>query len=212
MRAAGRAGATWPLLVGVALSRHAAAEAPAPTPGEPTPPDARGASTTGPYGLHPSDWGVTREPAPVKRPDPIEVPYQPRVPGPSGYQLVERRAPRPLLAGLGSFFGGWFFNCIIANYAIATGRDADRLSWLLVPVAGPALSLGAYADRRDPSTRGLETAGMFLSLDLAFQLATTVVLVTGLTVREKVWQRPRGSLAWAPEGHTPPSTPWRWRF
>jgi hypothetical protein len=170
-------------------------------------------------GPMPYPYGPTYRPMPADLTTyPAEVPFDAGVPGPLGYKLVERRARKTVLAGLGMLLGGWAFNCVLASAFVSsnnnsTNEDSNRMGWLLIPVVGPAISLGAFADGRDSSASGLEAAGLLLSLDLAFQLAATTVLITGLAHKEKVWQRPNASATVVPDVQVGPAGgSLRWKF
>ena len=146
---------------------------------------------------------------------PAEVPFDPEIPGPSGYELVERRNSVMLRLGTSLFFGGWGVNCLVASsyVSVASREDADRVAWLLVPVAGPALALGAFVDTGDQRSWNLATTAALLSADLIYQLAATAVLITGLVHKEKVWQKPSLGASLVPDVHAGPGGgTLRWRF
>ena len=150
--------------------------------------------------------------------EPSEVPYDHGVPGPRGYTLARRASAKPLTAGAGMLLSGWAVNCMIFTSFVVQTRgqpngDTDRLAWLLVPVAGPAFALGAFAEGRDTRSQGLAWAGALLSLDLIYQLTATAVLITGLVHKEKVWQKPSLGASLVPDVHAGPGGgTLKWRF
>lgn len=75
---------------------------------------------------------------------PFELPYRPGAPVPAGYRLVEEPVRGLLISGYivtGVGYGAGVLGAAAADFA-------NESSWMLVPVLGPWLTLGAreYAD------------------------------------------------------------------
>jgi hypothetical protein len=111
-------------------------------------------------------------PAPA-RPEPPVVVYNwdPDVPAPAKYQLVDEVNGRLIWAGVGLLAAGWFTSALVASVASAAEDDptpepgditADDWTPLYFPIIGPFVALGSLQPK--PSGVGLLVADGVLQM------------------------------------------------
>jgi hypothetical protein len=114
------------------------------------------------------------------------LPYREGSALPAGYHLEER--PRKGLVIAGAVVLGTTY-VLSASIGMASTNTADR--WLLVPVFGPFMDLGARGSRTCTSASGEVDCvfepiiRIYLALDGVVQVAGAVLLTTGLVFRKK---------------------------
>jgi hypothetical protein len=107
------------------------------------------------------------------------LPYEEGDPIPVGY-AVEQRATRSLILLGGSMFGAsYLVSAVVAGTVLTKNEpDASRMAPLLIPVAGPFITLA--------NVNGGPGAAVFLTIDGVFQLTGAAMLVGGIAFPEKV--------------------------
>ena len=92
-------------------------------------------------------------PLPPAGPPPVVYDWDPDVPAPSGYQLVDTANGKLIGAGIGVLVAAWATSALVAVVAGAAENDSDTWLPLFVPVAGPFVALGTMHPR--PNGLGL---------------------------------------------------------
>jgi len=175
----------------LAVPIQARAQAPQPQPQPyPYPPPYQ------PYPYPPPPYGYSQPYPPPPPPPPAAPPapqppavvydWDPDVPAPQGYTMVDTMNGRVLMSGVTLFATGWIISVLAAGMG-ASGEDdepndaadgvtADDWTPLYIPVAGPFIAL----DTLDPSPAG---AGLLLA-DVVLQLGGAIGIVVGIVDRK----------------------------
>jgi hypothetical protein len=188
-----------------ALAQAAPPAQPYPYP-YPYPPPAYPAYPPAPYPppAYPPPYGYPAYPPPPPAPPPQPRPpnviydWDPDVPAPKGYTIVDTMNGRVFGIGIAMLATGWFMSALAAGVGTADESDqaedeTDPRDWkvLYVPVLGPFFAIGTL----DPSPSGM---GLLLA-DGIVQVGGAAGIVVGLIDRNyKLVRQDAGRLSLTP--------------
>ncbi len=166
----------------VLAAASAAGQAPAPQPQapavQPQPPPQYPPQYV-PYYPYPPPYGYpppyAAPPPAAPRPErPVVIPdWDPDVPVPKGYQMIDGVNGRLIGAGIGLLSAGWLTSALVGGLAQADGgSSADDWTPLYFPVAGPFAAIATL----DPKPAGL---GLLLA-DGILQVGGALGIVVGI--------------------------------
>ncbi len=140
----------------------------------------------GPYALPPGWQAWPAGPAPTP---PTELRYVPGQPIPGGYHHESLIRRGLVLAG--AIVGGSMY---AISFSVAANSPASEDGWLLVPVLGPFLDLGARGRRCTGECFDDAGARAALTLDGIVQLTGAALVLGGLFARREVLVRDDAAL------------------
>jgi hypothetical protein len=138
------------------------------------------------WGTPPPGWGPPPGYAYAPAPPPYEYPIKANQPLIAGYHVEQRPRQAPITIGL--IIGGTAY--ALGLFAASTDGFANGKGWLVVPVLGPWLTIGARKNKCIISTTSSygstcvddETANLLLGFDGVHQAAGALLVIIGLTV------------------------------
>ncbi|MGK4003206.1 hypothetical protein WMF31_11325 [Sorangium sp. So ce1036] len=133
---------------------------------------------------------------------PRTLPYKDDAPAPHGYRLGTQMNRRLARAGAIVLGSSWALAALTAGTVLSEGSsESESYAPLLVPVAGPFITLGTGEDI-DFSDGDGRLSGALVLVDGLAQATGLALLVAGLVANQKIWVRddiPQGASLPAPE-------------
>jgi hypothetical protein len=133
---------------------------------------------------------------------PRTLPYKDGAPAPHGYRLETQMNRKLARAGAIVLGSSWALAALTAGTVLSEGSsESESYAPLLVPVAGPFITLGTGEDI-DFSDGDGRLSGALVLVDGLAQATGLALLVAGLVANQKVWVRddiPREASLPAPE-------------